>query len=265
MNKRILAILAVLALMAGAAVASADSGTVVVTGGSLAEAITAVSLGGVTLDGTDKTTTDTTNSWTAEDATGTGAGWHLTVAATDFVSTSDDVQEVYTNGVDGTFTLTYGGQTTGSINEDDSAATVETAIEALSNVTSAGVSGTGTEADPWIVVFITDSGSGTMTSTDTTLVSTIRLATIDISQADQQFQITLSNGDIVVVAGNTKPTSSVTSKTDIADSTVTFLSAAQAQGMGDYTLNPDFELEVPAETHATTYTSTITVTTVTAP
>jgi hypothetical protein len=265
MKKRILTTFAVLALMAGAAVASAESGTVIVSGGTLAETITAVSLAGVTLDGTDQTTTDTTNAWTAEDATGTGAGWHLTIAATDFASTSDNVQEVYTDGVNGTFTLTYDTQTTAAINEDDTAATVETRIEALSNVTDAGVSGTGVESDPWVIVFITDSGSGTMTSTDTTLVSTVRLATIDISQADQQFQITLADADVAVVAGNTKPTSSVTTKTDIGDSTVTFLSAAQAQGMGDYTLNPDLELEVRAEVHATTYTSTITVTVVTAP
>ncbi len=94
MKNRILAIFAVLALLAVTAVAaSAESGTVVVSGGSLAESITDVSLAGVTLDGSDQTTTDTTNSWTAEDATGSGAGWHLTIGATDF--TSDDVQEVY--------------------------------------------------------------------------------------------------------------------------------------------------------------------------
>ena len=91
MKKRILAIVAVLALMAGAAVVSAESGTVQINGGSLATTTTAVTLAGVTLDGTDQTTTDTTNSWTAEDPTGTGAGWNLTVAATDF--TTDTVQE----------------------------------------------------------------------------------------------------------------------------------------------------------------------------
>ena len=141
--------LAVLALLAGAASVYAESGTVAVSGGSLAETITAVSLAGVTLDGTDKTTTDTTNSWTAEDPTGTGAGWHLTIAATDF--TTDTVQEVFTDGVDGTFTLTYSSQTTTAINEDDSAATVESAIEALSNVTSATVTGTGVAATPWVI------------------------------------------------------------------------------------------------------------------
>ena len=263
MKKRILATLAVLALMAGAAVASAESGTVVVSGGSLGETITAVSLAGVTLDGTDKTTTDTTNSWTAEDPRGTGAGWHLTIAATDF--TSDDVQEVFTDGVNGTFTLTYSGQTTAAINEDDTAATVETRIEALSTVTAATVTGTGISSNPWVIRFDTSTGSGIMTSTDTTLASTVTLATIDISVADQQFQITLADGNVAVVAGDTKPTSSVTTKTDIGDATVTFLSAATDTGMGSYTLNPDLELEVRAEVYPATYTSTITVTIVTAP
>ena len=265
MNKRILTIFAALALLAGAAVASAESGTVAVGGDSLAETITAVSLDNVTLDGTDKTTTDTSNSWTAADATGTGAGWHLTIAATDFASAGDDVQEVYTDGVTGTFTLTYDSEATDPINEDDSAATVETRLEANTNITDVSVSGTGTEADPWVIQFVDPVATGMMTTTDTTLVSTIRRATIDISQADQQFQITLSNGNIVVVAGNDKPTSLVTTQTDIADDTVTFLSAETNQGMGSYTLNPDLELEVRAEVHADPYTSAITVTVITAP
>ena len=86
MKKRILTTLAVLTLLAGAAVVSAESGTVQINGGSLATTTTAVTLPGVTLDGTDQTTTDTTNSWTAEDPPGTGAGRDLTVAAPDFTT-----------------------------------------------------------------------------------------------------------------------------------------------------------------------------------
>ena len=58
MKKRIVAMLVALALLAGAGSVFAESGTVVVSGGTLAEAVTAVSLAGVTLDGTDQTTTD---------------------------------------------------------------------------------------------------------------------------------------------------------------------------------------------------------------
>lgn len=265
MKKRILAIFAVLALMAGATVAVyAEDGTVSVTGGTLAVTPANVSLSGVTLDGTDQTTTATSNAWTAEDATGTGAGWNLTITSTDF--TTDKIQNVFTDGVNGTFTLTYSGETTTAINEDDSAATVESAIEALSNVTAATVTGSGTSGTPWVIRFDTSTGSGIMTSTDTTLVSTVTLETIDISVADQQFQITLSDANVTVTAGNTtKPTSSVTTKTDIGDSTLKFLSAATDTGMGDYTLNPDFELEVRAEVLASTYTATVTVSVVSAP
>ena len=266
MKKRILTTFAIMVLLAGAAVVSAESGTVTIGVGTLAETISAVSLPGVTLDGSDQTTTDTSNSWTAEDGTGTGDGWHLTIAATDF--TTDDVQEVYNDATGGTFTLTYDSQETVAIAYDASASTVETDIESLSNVTAATVTGTGLEATPWVIRFVTDTGQNIMTADDGSLTggtSTITLALLDISVADQQFQITLADGDVAVVAGNTKPTSSVTSKTDIADNTVTFLSAAVNTGMGSYTLDPDLELEVPAQTHAATYTSTITVTIVTAP
>ena len=149
---------------------------------------------------------------------------------------------------------------------------METAIEALSNVTAATVTGSGTSATPWVIRFDTSSGSGIMTSTDSLTggSSTVALETIDISATDQQFQITLADTEaadagIGVTTGNTKPTSSVTSKTDIADSTVTFLSASTDTSMGDYTLNPDFELEVRAEVMVATYTATLTVAIVSAP
>ena len=248
------------------AVAYAESASVTVTGGSLAESVANVSLTGVTLDGTDKTTTSTSNAWTAEDPTGMGTGWHLTIAATDF--TTDDVQKVDIGAsTAGTFTLTYATVTTAAIAYNATAATVETAIEGLSNVTAATVTGTGASSTPWVIRFVTDTGSGIMTSTDTLTggSSTVALEAVDISVADQQFQITLADADVAAVAGNTKPTSSVTTKTDIADSTVTFLSAPTDTGMGSYTLNPDFELELRAEVYAAAYTSTITVTIVSGP
>lgn len=53
----------------------------------------------------------------------------------------------------GTFTLTFEGQTTGAIAYDASAAALDTALEALSNITTVTVTGTGTLADPWVVEF----------------------------------------------------------------------------------------------------------------
>lgn len=144
---------------------------------------------------------------------------------------------------------------------------METNIEALSNVTAATVTGTGALATPWVIVFNTTSGQNIMTTADSLTggSSTVVLETIDISVADQQFGITLADTDITVIAGNTKPTSSSTSLTDIADSTVKFMSAATDTGMGSFNLNPDFTLEVRAEVYAATYTATITLTAVTGP
>ena len=53
----------------------------------------------------------------------------------------------------GNFTLTYLGQTTGSIAYNATAATVQTALAALSTVGSGNVSVTGSAGGPWTVVF----------------------------------------------------------------------------------------------------------------
>jgi hypothetical protein len=87
MKKRLLAFLLVFALLAVSAIAAAaETGTVTITGGTLSETIANVTLSGVTLDGTDQTATSASgsNAWSATDARGTGAGWNLTIAATDF-------------------------------------------------------------------------------------------------------------------------------------------------------------------------------------
>jgi hypothetical protein len=182
--KRIVALLVVTGLLAAtAAVVYAETATVTITAGSLTVDANDVTLSNVVLDGTDKTATSDagSNSWAAEDARGTGVGWHLTIRATDFI--------------DGT-------------------------------------------------------------------------KTIDISAADQEFKIQLLDSDIDVVYGNTQPTSSVTDLTAIPEvpaSALTFAWADVNEGMGSYTLNPSFELAVPAETLAGNYSSTITVTAVSGP
>jgi hypothetical protein len=174
--KRIVALLLAAGLLAAIAGAVyATSATVIVTGGSLSVTPADVSLSGVTLDGTDKTSTSayTSNAWTAEDARGTGVGWNVTIEATDFSDGSH---------------------------------------------------------------------------------------TIDISQADQKFQIQEAN--ISVIAGNTAPTSSVATLTDIPTAGGTplkIVSAAVDAGMGEYNIPPNFSLMVPAETYAGSYTSTVTI------
>lgn len=54
----------------------------------------------------------------------------------------------------GTFTLTFQGQTTGTIDFDETAGDLETELELLSTITAVTVTGVGTEADPWVVEFV---------------------------------------------------------------------------------------------------------------
>ena len=68
--------------LAGQAFADA---TVTISGGTLAVTPQSIGFGTVTLDGTDQTVNDgDVTAWAAVDPTGTGAGWHVTIAATDF-------------------------------------------------------------------------------------------------------------------------------------------------------------------------------------
>lgn len=53
----------------------------------------------------------------------------------------------------GTFTLTFSGQETGNIAYNASAATVQTALEALSNITSGDVEVSGSAGGPWTIEF----------------------------------------------------------------------------------------------------------------
>jgi len=78
---------------------------------------------------------------------------------------SSEVQTITKNGTvtGGTFTLTYSGQTTAAIAYNATASAVQTALRALSNIGSTGVSvtGTGAPATPWAVTF-----AGSLANTD---------------------------------------------------------------------------------------------------
>ena len=107
----------------------------------------------------------------------------------------------------GTFTLTVNGQTTGAIAFDAAAGTVETAVEALSTVTTATVSGTGTVGAPWIVTIDTPLASGwvisgdgaSLTGGDATLTVTETTAGIEIGVA-RWIQYCAANGGQVLSA-----------------------------------------------------------------
>ena len=162
---------------------------------------------------------------------------------------------------------------TASVTVSGGTLSVSAANVALSGVTLDGTDKTATSAsgsNAWSAQDSRGSGAGwhlTIDSTDFTDGGT-PLRTIDISAADQEFKIQLLDANIAVTAGNAKPTSSATALTAIPEApaaALTFASAALNAGMGSYALNPNFELEVPAETYAVAYTATITVTAVTAP
>ncbi|WP_017381812.1 WxL domain-containing protein [Paenisporosarcina sp. TG-14] len=77
---------AVLALLMTAFASASLAATSEVTGGSLGDSgITATNFEAVTLDGTTQTVTAQINSFTITDATGSGAGWNVSVAATQFM------------------------------------------------------------------------------------------------------------------------------------------------------------------------------------
>lgn len=79
----------------------------------------------------------------------------LAITNTAGVAAVNEVQKIAIQGTasGGTFTLTYAGQTTSAIAYNASAATIDTALEALSNIGSGDVSATGSAGGPWLVEF----------------------------------------------------------------------------------------------------------------
>ena len=90
-------------------------------------------------------------------------------------------QTVTTDGTGGTFTLALGAQESGNIAFDATIGTVETAIEALSNVTSATVTG---EAGAWVIQF--NDGAGPLdllVADDTNLTGETEGTVVVLTQA----------------------------------------------------------------------------------
>ncbi len=78
--------------------------------------------------------------------------WNETASAIP-LSDVNELQEVMVDATGGTFTLTYAAQTTAPIAYNASAATVQTALEALSNISPGDVIVTGDAGGPWQVEF----------------------------------------------------------------------------------------------------------------
>lgn len=83
--------------------------------------------------------------------------WHL-----DGPTGTDEIQTVTITGspTGGTFTLTYAGQTTAGIAYNASASTVQSALEALSNIVPGDITVTGSAGGPYTVLFDATASGG---------------------------------------------------------------------------------------------------------
>jgi hypothetical protein len=98
-----------------------------------------------------------------------------------YSGTTDEVQTLTVGGAGLTsFTITYAGQTTGSIAAAATATTVQTALEALSNIAPGDVTVTGSAGGPWTVTFggtLADTNVAAVTTTPTGGTGTVTVAT----------------------------------------------------------------------------------------
>ena len=101
---------------------------------------------------------------------------------------SDEVQTI-TEGGSGltSYTLTYSGQTTASISPTATAAEVQAALEALSNIGVGDVTVTGSASGPYTVTFggaLANTNVAQMTATPTGGTGTVTIATTTAGAAD---------------------------------------------------------------------------------
>lgn len=81
---------------------------------------------------------------------------------------TNEIQTIYTTASDGTFTLTFSGQTTASIPWDGPSSAIKTALEALTNITEVTVTGGGKSNDRWVVEFLDPGNQNVAQMTATT-------------------------------------------------------------------------------------------------
>jgi len=98
-----------------------------------------------------------------------GSSTHrITVDVVDEVAAVNEQQTVTLTGTPtgGTFTLTFDGQTTGTIVYNASSGTLDTALEALSNIGASDLTVSGSAGGPWVVTF-----GGSLAATDVALMT----------------------------------------------------------------------------------------------
>lgn len=132
---------------------------------------------------------------------------------------------------------------------------VTTSAVALPSVTLDGttqvVSGSGA---PWRVDATSEAGGWNLTVASTDFTAASR--TIAVSN----FSVRLLNTDIALVSGDPAgPTSQQETFAALSGTPLRIASAAVGDGDGVYDLTPGFQLTVPAETYAGSYSATLTV------
>ena len=88
-----------------------------------------------------------------------GDGKAMVVTALDGVTARHEVQRIQHAATGGTFQLRFDGQTTSALAWNASAAQVESALQALSNITDVAVARTSTSPFTWLVTFLNARGS----------------------------------------------------------------------------------------------------------
>jgi hypothetical protein len=89
----------------------------------------------------------------------------------------NEIQTVTNDATGGTFTLTFGGSTTGPIAFDADAATVQAALEGLASIGAGNVTVTGAPQN-WTVEFLSDFGDAALLAADDTLLTGQILGTV---------------------------------------------------------------------------------------
>ena len=156
---------------------------------------------------------------------------------------ADEVQVITLLGgpTGGTFTLTYDGQTTGALNYNDSAATVQAALIALSNIGAGDVSVAGSAGGPYTVTFATllaATNVAQITGTGTSLTGgTVYVARIQ-SAAERKNETQLVTVEGVATGGTftltyAGQTTSALAYNIAATAVVTALEALSNIGVGD--------------------------------
>lgn len=163
--------------------------------------------------GTVETAIETLDEYTAATVTGSAGAWVITsndgaglpgetlvvdntlltggtavnVHTTTGVANVNETVEIVRLGDTSTFTLSYGGQTTGVLDETTSAAQLEVALELLSTITAVTVTGSGTRKDPFSVLFVTPQGDATaFTANLGTWSSTVVVAARQVGPGDRE-------------------------------------------------------------------------------